>query len=283
MVLTYNFYKWSIYLSGCFLIFISIYLLYLFFIKYKDTKYIYLAATINSIGFLFLYLESKQGDNKILQYSLIICIILFFILFTVLTLRGQDDIFHSVEKIRYDPSTNLETHDTVIRFISDWDPWIDSNYGTYLGYGYKTDPNTVSYFSDFLNISPNDSQTGFSFFLAQENSLFLPTQILTIDRNAVTLIPDDSSVQFGNKPESPKISTRSSNKGYIPLPFHGLFFVHTFCPELQHDMAFVVHLPGMKTLVHSPRNHIQVSENNLIVHVNHKKHPIDMSMWCFSS
>ena len=282
MITTYDFYKWLIYLSGCALILISNYLLYLFFIKYRDIKYIYVAATINSIGFLFLYLESKQGNNKTFQYSLLISIILFFILFTVLTIRGQNDVFHSVEKIRYDPTTNVETHDTLIRFISDFDPWVTSDYGTYLGYGYQTDPPTDNYYSDFLNISPNTSTTGFSFLLGQEGSLFLPTEIMTIDENAVTLINNSSSIKFGNTPTSPQISTRTNKKGYLPLPFHGVFFLHTFCSELQHDMAFVVHLAGMEPLIHSPRNNIKVSNHNVIYHVNYEKHPVDISMWCFS-
>ena len=67
---SFTFYKWTIYLSGVFLIIISIFLLYLYFVKYKDVKYIYIAATLNSLGFVFLYLESKTNTNKTLQYTL---------------------------------------------------------------------------------------------------------------------------------------------------------------------------------------------------------------------
>ena len=275
---SFTFYKWTIYLSGVFLIIISIFLLYLYFVKYKDVKYIYIAATLNSLGFIFLYLESKTNTNKVLQYTLLCFLIVFFILYTIISILGNGDLFHSVKKISYNPVENLETHDTNIRFVSPFTGFVKSLPGTYLGYGYKEDGVTENFRSTFLNLSTKDDNGGFDFLTASADSTFVPIRILRMDNNGVTLT-DSSFLKFGQKENDPRFTAIKSENGSLEPPFHGMHIVHSHCETLGDDLAFILH--SAQTKVHSLQKHLSF-DDGMIRHQNHNKHPVHLTAWCFS-
>ena len=278
---SFTFYKWTIYFTGSFLIIASIYLLYLYFLKNKDNKYIYVAATLNSLGFLFLYLESKVGSNKMLQYTLLITLIIFFILYTIITILGTGDLFHSVQNIRYDPVSNLETHDTNIRFTSSFSPLTNPPPGTYLGYGYKEDGSTESFHSDILNVAPTEDNGGFNFLTATAGSTFIPNTILRINKDGVTFnnSGENAAVRFGSETTAPQLTAISNSKGSHKPPFNGFFFTHTYCEKVGHDVALILHAKDTK--VYALNNHIHFQDGE-IRHFHYNQSPVEMTTWCFS-
>ena len=280
---SFGYYKWTIYFIGSFLIITSIYLLYVYFLKYKDNKYLYIAATVNSLGFLFLYLESKVGTNKMLQYTLLFTLIIFFILYSIITILGTGDLFHSVQNISYDPVSNLETHNTNIRFTSSFSPLSNPQPGTYLGYGYMEDGTTQSFYSDIMNVAPTEDSGGFSFLTATAGSTFLPTKIFSINKDGISFnnmsFEDNPVVRFGDDNDAPRITAMTNTKGSHKPPFHGFFFTHTYCDKVGHDVALTLH--GKQTKVYSLNDHIQYTDGE-IRHSHYDKNPVEITTWCFS-